>query len=65
MSNDEDQWQDLPGRLVVISGPSGSGKSTLVARLLARPDLRVKILRSRPPRDRRVPASRMAAITFS
>ncbi len=54
MSNDEDQWNNLPGRLVVISGPSGSGKSTLVARLLARPDLRVKISVSattRPPRS--------------
>jgi guanylate kinase len=53
MSNDEGKWHDLPGRLVVISGPSGSGKSTLVARLLARPDLRVKISVSattRPPR---------------
>jgi guanylate kinase len=36
-------WATLPGRLVVISGPSGSGKSTLVRRLLARPDLRLKV----------------------
>ena len=35
--------QTLPGRLIVISGPSGSGKSTLVRRLLARPDLRLRV----------------------
>ena len=34
--------QNLPGRLIVVSGPSGSGKSTLVRRLLARPDLRLQ-----------------------
>ena len=35
--------ETLPGRLIVISGPSGSGKSTLVQRLLARPDLRLRV----------------------
>jgi len=40
-SEPEDEWSQLPGRLVVISGASGSGKSTLVQRLLARPDLRL------------------------
>jgi guanylate kinase len=53
MSNDEDKWNDLPGKLVVISGPSGSGKSTLVGRLLDRRDMRIEISVSattRPPR---------------
>src|SRR4051812_40339840 len=31
-----DDWGELPGRLVVVSGPSGSGKSTLVRRVLER-----------------------------
>jgi guanylate kinase len=43
MSNEGDGWSKLPGRLIVISGPSGSGKSTLVRRLLARPDLRLRL----------------------
>ncbi len=43
MSNDGDDWADLPGRLVVLSGPSGSGKSTLARRLLALPGLRLKV----------------------
>ena len=43
MSSEGDGWANLPGRLVVISGPSGSGKSTLVQRLLARPDLRLRV----------------------
>jgi guanylate kinase len=43
MSSEGNGWEKLPGRLVVISGPSGSGKSTLVRRLLARPDLRVRV----------------------
>jgi guanylate kinase len=43
MSSEGGPWTTLPGRLVVISGPSGSGKSTLVRRLLARPDLRLKV----------------------
>ncbi len=34
-----DGWDDLPGRLIVVSGPSGSGKSTLVRRVLARPEV--------------------------
>jgi len=42
MSNDRDDWAELPGRLVVLSGPSGSGKSTLAQRLLERPGLRMK-----------------------
>jgi len=38
-----DGWDDLPGRLVVVSGPSGSGKSTLVRRVLARPEVRTRL----------------------
>jgi guanylate kinase len=38
----KEDWSQLPGRLVVISGASGSGKSTLVQRLLARPELRLQ-----------------------
>jgi guanylate kinase len=43
MSNDQGDWAKLPGRLVVLSGPSGSGKSTVVHRLLALPELRLKV----------------------
>lgn len=43
MSSDRDDWGNLPGRLIVISGPSGSGKSTLVRHLLARPDFRLRV----------------------
>ncbi|MFI5454160.1 MAG: guanylate kinase [Isosphaerales bacterium] len=43
MSSEGDEWAELPGRLIVISGPSGSGKSTLVGRLLARPELRLTV----------------------
>jgi guanylate kinase len=53
MSSEGNEWSELPGRLIVISGPSGSGKSTLVRRLLARPDLRLEVSVSattRPPR---------------
>lgn len=42
LNEPEDDWSQLPGRLVVISGASGSGKSTLVERLLARPRLRLQ-----------------------
>ena len=42
MSNENADWANLPGRLIVLSGPSGSGKSTLVERLLAVPALRLK-----------------------
>jgi guanylate kinase len=42
LNEPEDDWSQLPGRLVVISGASGSGKSTLVERLLARPGLRLQ-----------------------
>ena len=64
MSNDDGDAKNgsersgRPGRLVVISGPSGSGKSTLVARLLARPDLRLTVSVSattRAPRPGEVP----------
>jgi len=42
LNEPEDDWSQLRGRLVVISGASGSGKSTLVERLLARPGLRLQ-----------------------
>lgn len=50
-----DAWNDLPGRLIVVSGPSGSGKSTLVRRVLERPEVRDRVRLSvsattRPPR---------------
>lgn len=38
-----DEWVDLPGRLVVVSGPSGSGKSTLVRLALARPEVNAEL----------------------
>jgi len=38
-----DGWDDLTGRLVVVSGPSGSGKSTLVRRVLARPEVGARL----------------------
>ena len=60
----EDDWADLPGRLVVLSGPSGSGKSTLARRLLARPEPARETSRFRRRLARRGPASNPAAITF-
>jgi guanylate kinase len=42
MSNENADWAELPGLLIVLSGPSGSGKSTLVERLLSLPGLRLK-----------------------
>jgi guanylate kinase len=48
-----EDWAELPGRLIVVSGPSGSGKSTLVRRLLDRPGIRARVSVSattRPPR---------------
>jgi guanylate kinase len=53
-----DGWDDLPGRLVVVSGPSGSGKSTLVRRVLARPEVQATLSISattRAPRTGEVP----------
>jgi guanylate kinase len=53
-----EDWDRLPGRLIVVSGPSGSGKSTLVRRLLERPGLRVTVSVSattRAPRPGEVP----------
>lgn len=38
-----DDWAQLPGRLIVVSGPSGSGKSTLVRRALAHPGVRARL----------------------
>jgi guanylate kinase len=48
-----ERWDNLPGRLVVVSGPSGSGKSTLLRRALAHPGVKAKLSVSattRPPR---------------
>jgi guanylate kinase len=41
--NEMDDWADLPGRLIVVSGASGSGKSTLVRLALDRPEVRVRL----------------------
>lgn len=41
--SEEIDWNQLPGRVIVLSGPSGSGKSTLVRRLLERPELRLQV----------------------
>ena len=38
-----DDGNELPGRLIVISGPSGSGKSTLLRRVLERPEVRAQL----------------------
>jgi guanylate kinase len=48
-----ERWEDLPGRLIVLSGASASGKSTLVERLLERPGLRVKVSTSATTRSPR------------
>ncbi len=53
MSNEGDDWANFPGRLIVLSGPSGSGKSTLVQRLLALPNLRLKVSTSATTRSPR------------
>ena len=53
MSNDQNDWAKLPGRLVVLSGPSGSGKSTLAQRLIALPGLRLKVSTSATTRSPR------------
>jgi guanylate kinase len=38
-----EDWSNLPGKLIVVSGPSGSGKSTLARRALLRPEMRAKL----------------------
>jgi guanylate kinase len=48
-----EDWDELPGRLIVVSGPSGAGKSTLARRLVGRPEVRARLSVStttRPPR---------------
>ena len=57
-SSEPHRWEDLPGRLIVLSGASGSGKSTLVNRLLERHRLPVQVSVSattREPRPGEVP----------
>jgi guanylate kinase len=53
----------LSGRLVVVSGPSGSGKSTLLRRVVARPELRVRLSVSATTRPAR-PGERHAEDYF-
>jgi guanylate kinase len=48
------RWEELPGRLIVLSGASGSGKSTLVARLLERYHLPLRVSISATTREPRV-----------
>ena len=38
-----DDWEKLPGRLIVVSGASGSGKSTLVRLALRRPEVKARL----------------------
>ena len=49
--------------MIVISGPSGSGKSTLVRRLLARPDLRLRVSVSATTRQPRPGEERIVIIS--
>jgi guanylate kinase len=52
------RWEDLPGRLIVLSGAAGSGKTTIVHRLMAQPGFRVQVSISattREPRPGEVP----------
>jgi guanylate kinase len=48
-----DDWSQLPGRLIVVSGPSGSGKSTLVRMALARAGVRAQLSISATTRSAR------------
>jgi guanylate kinase len=53
-----DRRDDLPGRLIVISGASASGKSTLVHKLIERPGFRLQVSISattREPRTGEIP----------
>lgn len=61
-----ERWEDLPGRLIVISGASGSGKSTLVDRLLARhgsPTRRSVSATTRAPRPGEIPGQTYVFLT--
>lgn len=47
------RWDELPGRLIVLSGAAGSGKSTLVERMSKQSALRVQVSISATTREPR------------
>jgi guanylate kinase len=50
-------WEELPGRLFVVSGPSGAGKSTVARRIVEQEQVRARLSVSattRPPRGSEV-----------
>jgi guanylate kinase len=53
-ANAKDDWADLPGRLIVISGPSGVGKSTVAHRLVEYPGMRARLSISATTREPRL-----------
>jgi guanylate kinase len=39
----EPKWEELPGRLFVVSGPSGAGKSTIARRIVEQGQVRARL----------------------